>query len=319
MKGKTKVKLICLTFVVISLLLVPQITQGRKSLVKNSESVIKVAATTTTLADFVGTITNQVIEPIINPGACPAHYDSSPSDLELIQEADVVFCHGFEGQWLDDLLSSAGKTSAKYALAPLVGAVPWGVPDNAKKYLNVITSKLNQTYPELATDFNEELSLFSSQIDAKAIELLQAAQDNNLTGMKAVVMTHQIGFSNFLGLNVVGNWSKSDELMSVQEVSDLAIAAGNLSAELIISNLQSGTSIGKEVASLVNVPHIVLTNFPQDSENSDSYLEMLEYNLQQLVTGLNETKNNGLLLQSTILFLVIIAVALPSLRKKAKK
>ncbi|MFX1538527.1 MAG: metal ABC transporter substrate-binding protein [Promethearchaeota archaeon] len=293
--------------------------QGKQLKIPSTSTEVNVAATTTTLADFVGFIINSEVEPIINPGSCPAHYDSEPSDLELIQEADIVFCHSFEGQWLDDLLSSAGKIGAKYAINPLVNSLPWGVPANAKQYLRVITAKLNTTYPDQATQFNTQLSLYETQIDEKASNLQESAELYGLVDKKAVVMFHQIGFCNFLGLDVVGNWSKSDELMSVQDVADLITLAQSTGAELVVSNLQSGTNVGEEVSNELNIPHAILTNFPQGCPGTDTYLDMLDYNLEQLNLAINSTKKAGLSLLGGIVGLVVTIAILPIIRRKARR
>ncbi|MCF2143213.1 MAG: zinc ABC transporter substrate-binding protein [Candidatus Heimdallarchaeota archaeon] len=254
---------------------------------------VNVAVTTTTLADFVGAIIGKEIEPIINPGTCPAHYDSEPGDIALVQDADIVFCHGFEGQWLDDLLNSVNKSSAKYPLSPLVAGAPWGVPANAIKYLEVITAMLNNTYAGLASQFNTNLQTYSNQINAKALELQELAQNYSLLHKKAVVMIHQFGFTSFLGLDVVANWSKSDELMSVQEVAALITEAAEAQAEIVISNLQSGTNVGEEIANELGIPHAILTNFPQNDPEAANYLSMLEYNLEQIRQAFSATGNSA--------------------------
>jgi len=292
-----------------------QIGSQKASAMTSVAVEVNVAVTTTTLADFVGYLVGQEIEPIINPGTCPAHYDSEPGDLVLVQEADVVFCHGFEGQWLDDLLTSANKTAAKYPLGPLVAAAPWGVPANAKRYLEVITAKLNTTYPSLADSFNTKLVEYEQLIDLRATTLQSLAQNYSLVGKKAVVMIHQYGFVNFLGLDIVANWSKSDELMSVQEVANLIVEAANAQAEIVISNLQSGTSVGAEVANELKIPHAILTNFPGSDPSAGNYTAMLSYNLLQLKAAVESTGNNPNSLLVVFLGLTSIIVVSPILTK----
>ena len=138
----------CMVYSLLFMLLITNIYMSQPKVKSLNSSQIKIAATTTLLADLVENLVGFDVEPIIEPGTCPAHYDSSPEDVTLIEDADIVFAHGFETSWLDDLLASLGKTDAKFSMMSVVGYIPWGVPGNARTFLDVIYNKLVATYPD---------------------------------------------------------------------------------------------------------------------------------------------------------------------------
>ncbi len=239
---------------------------------------INVVASTTLLADFVSRISGEEVDSIVDGGSCPGHYDPLPGDAEKVQNADVVFCHGFES-FLDGLLA---ENQTKYPLYGLVGMVEWGVPEYAIRYLNVITAKLNETYPALASTFNTNLQTYTAEIEAKSEELLTQISDWELNGTKAVVMTHQTAFAEFLGLNVTGSWGLSDDTMSTQDIADLITLANDTDAQVIIMNRQSGTGVGTEVSNTLGIHAVIFSNFPGSVNGTETYLSVLEYNINIL-------------------------------------
>jgi hypothetical protein len=54
----------------------------------------------------------------------------------------------------------------------------------------------------------------------------------------------------------------------------------------IIDNLQSGTEFGANIASKSGSTHLIFTNFPGAIPNTDTYIDMIKYNNQQLINGI---------------------------------
>jgi len=218
------------------------------------------------------------VDSIVDGGSCPGHYDPLPGDAEKVQNADIVFCHGFE-TFLDSLLA---ENQSKYPLYGLVGMVEWGVPEYAIRYLNAITVKLNETYPALSSTFNTNLQTYTAEIETKAEELLAKISDWDLNGTKAVVMTHQTAFAEFFGINVTGTWGKSDDTMSTHDIANLITLANNTDAQVIIMNRQSGTGVGTEIANSLGIHAVVFSNFPGSVNGTETYFSVLEYNINIL-------------------------------------
>jgi len=54
-------------------------------------------------------------------------------------------------------------------------------------------------------------------------------------------------------------------------------------ARLVVDNLQSGADAGLNIAKDLNIPHITLTNFPEQ----DSYLKALAENSRKILDAVN--------------------------------
>ncbi|MHA1315459.1 MAG: metal ABC transporter substrate-binding protein [Candidatus Helarchaeota archaeon] len=255
-------------------------------------------ATSTILADFLSHLiygvkdvaSGQYIESIMPGGTCPAHYDITPSDITLISQADIVACHGYpEMGWLPSLLSAAGRDEAKFAMGSNDienYTAAWGVPDNAIKYLEILTKKLNATYTtaENISTFEPNRVRYVQNIQGNATELLALASSNSLTGVPVLAMKWQEDFCEWLGLNVVATFD-SDETLSTQDIIQLAMTGITSGVHLIISNLQSGTEAGAEIAKQCGAIHVILSNFPDAVPNTPTYIDTITYNVEQIIRG----------------------------------
>lgn len=248
-------------------------------------------AASTVLADFASRIIygeSGKIESIMPGGVCPAHYEVTPSDYALVETADIIFTHGFEGDyWLNPLLDAANNSEAEKIVGTLVGGAPWGVPSNAINYVTNMTAILNVTYnqPENQTKFAENAATFINDIQSNRTYLEGLAVTYGFSGVKVVCMSHQKAFLEWLGFEVIAMWTQSDELMSVGAINALIEQALQGGAQLIISNLQSGTDVGAQIAAESNAIHAILCNFPGGVPNTPTYIDMLHMNVQQLKHG----------------------------------
>ncbi|MHA1893941.1 MAG: metal ABC transporter substrate-binding protein [Candidatus Helarchaeota archaeon] len=292
-------------------------------------------ATNTVLADFLSHIiygkkdvsSGEFIESIMPGGTCPAHYDTTPSDITLISGADIIACIGYpENGWLPDLLSAAGRDEAKFAMGSnniqnFTDA--WLVPNNAITYLNILTKKLNTTYTstENITTFETNRANYVLNLEGNATEILTTASSNSLTGIPVLAMQWQNDFCEWLGLNVVGTFG-SDESLTTQDIIQLAMTAKAAGVHLVISNLQSGTEAGAEIAKQCGAIHVIVSNFPDAVPNTPTIIDTMWYNVEQLIRG-----NDLYILQQGLvgyyanlltmtqilfyIFLAISAIALP--------
>ncbi|MBN1801434.1 MAG: zinc ABC transporter substrate-binding protein [Candidatus Lokiarchaeota archaeon] len=294
---------------------------------------VRVVATTTILRDFAQQIIGDkgTVTVIIEGGSCPGHYDYSPSDINLVNTADIVFYHGFENAtFLYQLLSAAENLDAAYSLSfdAGLGYTQWGAPANALLFVDAICAHLNTTYPILNQTFNENCASFKQQIMAKKIEL-ETLNLNiyNFTGTKAYIMNHQTAFLTWLGFSITGSWNVDDNSMTLSQFSDIINEADQTNAEVIIMNYQSGTEQGAEAAKELGIPSVALLNFP-GVYSVTSYLEQLDFNAALLHWAMNDgpdpRPSSGSIGSelSLPLFAVIfigVAISIVLYRRKAKK
>jgi ABC-type Zn uptake system ZnuABC Zn-binding protein ZnuA len=258
-----------------------------------ADSEVKVVTTTTILRDFVQEIIGDegVVSVIIDEGMCPGHYDYTPSDINLVIGTDIVFYHGFEwDQFLEPLLDAAGNKDAAYSMSGngSLGYTQWGSPGNVPLFLDVICEHLNNTYPLLSDNFNQNNAAYQSEVAIKKAEIeAQNMVVYNFTNVKAYIMNHQTAFMTWLGFNITGSWSKDDNSMTPSDLATIIDDAYASNTEIIVMNYQSGTEQGKAAADYLEIASVPLQNFP-GMYGIQTYLEQLDFNIALLNWALND-------------------------------
>ena len=248
------------------------------------ENTTTIICTNSILADFTSNILidNVTIEYIMPAGACPAHFDTCPSDVSLIASADIIISLGWE-PWLESLLTSSGNVDADQIKCAQLGE--WNNPSYAKKYVEKIRDEISLLLPDYNNSIQTNAQNYIIQIDETAEYLQSIVINNDSVGKKVICMQWQKDFVEWLGLNVTYSYTSPEDL-SVQDELDVINAASGGDICSVIDNLQSGTDFGAKVASESGASHIILTNFPGAIPGTDTYLKMITYNTKQLLEGI---------------------------------
>lgn len=258
------------------------------------ETTTTIVCTNSILADFTSNILtdNVTIEYIMPAGVCPAHFDTSPSDVSLITSADIIISLGWE-PWLDSLLTSSGNTDVKQIKCSQLGE--WNIPSGAIKYVEKIRDELSLLLPEYNDTIQANAQAYLTEINGTAEYLQSIVISNGSVGKKVICMQWQKDFVEWLDLNVTYSYAPPESL-SVQDELDIINAASSGDICAVIDSLQSGTDFGARVTSESGASHIIFTNFPGAIPGTDTYLEMIIYNTNQLTEGIEayEYKQGGL-------------------------
>jgi ABC-type Zn uptake system ZnuABC Zn-binding protein ZnuA len=263
-------------------------------------------------------------------GVCPAFYDTTPSDVSKIVNADIIISFGSSQMepWLDDLLTY--NTDAKQIKCQNMGE--WNIPTGAKAYVEYLTSELSKILPEINETINKNSQSYLMQIDNKSEELKDLIRSNGFVNKTVICMSWQKDFIKDLGLNVIYSYGPPQGL-STQDELDVINAATDNDVCAVIDNLQSGTDFGGHVSSESGASHILFTNFPGAIPGTDTYLDMITYNTNQLIDGINayeykqgdisnlEFQISGLELQRNLsvlfsVFFIILALIFYTLYRK---
>lgn len=254
------------------------------------DSDINVVATTHILRDFAQEIIGDEgkVSVIIESGSCPGHYDYSPSDINVVENADIVFYHGFEWEGgLGSLLEEAGNTEAGFGMiqnSSISFTDQWGSPANAPLFLDVICDHLYDTYPLLNETFNDNKDAYLAKLEGyKTYYELKINTTYKWRNKNAFVMKHQKSFMEWLGFNVSGSnvWDLDDNSMTPSDITNIMNNASQHGAEIVVGNYQSGRDIGKEIANDLGIESTFLTNFP-GVYGIDTYLGQIEFNVALL-------------------------------------
>lgn len=253
--------------------------------VSAEEDAINIVCSNSILADFTSNLIteNVTIEYIMPSGVCPAFYDTCPSDVNKIVSADIIISFGSPNMepWLADLLDY----NSDYDLIECKNLGEWNIPSGAKTFIECLKTKLSDVFPELNETINLNANNYIDQIDNKSLELQQLIESGGYLEKKVISMSWQKDFIEWLGLNVTYSYGPPQGL-SVQDELDVINAASDGNVCAVIDNLQSGTEFGARVASESGATHVIFTNFPGAVPGTDTYLDMITYNTEQLIDGI---------------------------------
>jgi ABC-type Zn uptake system ZnuABC Zn-binding protein ZnuA len=247
---------------------------------------VNIVCTNTALEDFTSNLLteNATIEYIMPPGVCPAFYDTKPSDIDKILSADIIISLGSTKMesWLSNLITYNPDVD----IIECKDLGEWNIPSGAKTFVQCISNELSFLLPEKNSSIRANAEIYMEQIDEKAKELQEIIENNGALGKEVICMQWQEDFLEWLGLNVVYSYGPPQGL-SVQDEIDIINAASTNNINVIIDNLQSGTDFGSRVASESGASHVIFSNFPGAIPGTDTYLDMITYNIEQLLNGIS--------------------------------
>ena len=255
----------------------------------SSAEKIKVICTTTTMKYFVEEVGGDKVDAIslVQPGICPDHFDVRPSVVSEINTASLVVYHGVE-PWLDNLINASENSDVKKLL--LQG--PWGTPPLAKAKIDSIKIALIEIDPENKSFYEKNAAEISKELDELNEKILAEANELGISDYKAIVMSWQKPFSEWIGLQVVEAY-QPPETLSVQTVQDLVVKGKNEKVAFVIDNLQSGTTLGAQMAGEIGGRHVVFSNFPEAIPGTDTIAEMIQYNADQIFSSIKQTQTES--------------------------
>jgi zinc transport system substrate-binding protein len=249
------------------------------------ETTINICCTNSLLADFTKNLLkeNVNIVYIMPPGACPVHFDTNPSDLSKITKADIIISLGRE-PWLNNLLESSENTN--YNIITCTGLGEWNIPTGAKQYVERLRGELSNLLPELNETINSNAQDYINSIDETSYQLQQSIINKGYLNKNVICMQWQADFIDYIGFNVTLSYAPPESL-STQDIINISNAVNVRNICAVIDNLQSGTDFGAHIASESGTSHVIFTNFPEALPGTDTYLDMIRYNTEQLINGIS--------------------------------
>ena len=247
-----------------------------------SNSKPSVVCTTTVLSSVVADLAGDLvsIDVISSPAVCPAHYDVRPSDVEAFRSADLILAHGFE-PWVDELKKASGSE------APIVRIRgPW----NSPKALRQIYIKVSEALRDnLGINVSDRLSRALKGIDSLESWLKRVSEENHFVGKPVVCMLFQKGFVSSLGFRIVAVYGPPEKVSAKQYEAVIKNATVQ-HAILVIDNVQSGTDLGRKIASEIGAVEVALTNFPQTAPHLNNMTQVMKWNVQRIIDALKNAE-----------------------------
>lgn len=208
------------------------------------------------------------VEAILPPGQCPGHYDVKLSDVEKMKKADLNI--SFRGM---GFMNKSGDGGAPQLFVE-AGDRNWMAPPSYIYGLSIIAAELGNRFPEDRAAIMGRKKVAISAVKKKSDLLAGKLRESGTYGYPVIASSLQKETLAWMGFRVIGEYGRP-EAMSARELVRLTKIGREQKVIMVVDNLQSGPDAGKGIAEALDVPHVVLTNFPSEK----GYAATLEENV----------------------------------------
>lgn len=211
---------------------------------------------------------------IMPPDQCPGHYDMKLSDIQKVESADLIVS-------FHDLpfMERERNDPSKSILLDRHGR-NWMAPDSYISGLEILAGMLAKRFPEAAVQIADRCGKAVQEVADKAAALRDQIHGSGIADKPVIASSLQREPLEWMGLRVVGDYGRPESI-SVKEVVRLSKMGKQERVVMVVDNLQSGPDAGLGIAEALDVPHVVLSNFPSDN----GYLSTLSRNVAAILAA----------------------------------
>jgi ABC-type Zn uptake system ZnuABC Zn-binding protein ZnuA len=238
-------------------------------------------------------------------------YSPKPSDLVAVRKARLLFEVGIGLEvWVSSLVKNAGSASLRVVTTSkgiaLLRDRPnrdgaahaaeeedrgnphvWMDPENATTMMRHITEALIQIDPAHATEYRTNQASYLRKLDH-----LQGDLSDRITRLadRRFIAHHPAWpyFARRFGFQIVGTIQpQSGSEPSALQLHDLIAKINKERIKVVVSEIQLSQKIPELLAKETGARVVVLTTLPGGLPHTETYLDMLRYNVLQLANALD--------------------------------
>ncbi len=231
-----------------------------------------VVCTTTHLALIAKALLkdNADVECIIPYGMCPGHYELKFSDMQKLSKSTLILEHGFEA-FLKNKKNLQNKPIIKIDVQG-----NWLIPNihqqAAERICDVLCKYLTNEAPCIKRNLSNHLNYVTQQVpDIRA-------RCQNFKDVPVICSIMNAELMEWIGLKIVATF-KRDEDVSALHILNVINAGKQNNVAVIIDNQQSSGKVGETLAKEINVPLVMLSNFP---EYPSTYPDLLYETIEKI-------------------------------------
>ncbi len=239
---------------------------------------LRVVAATTLIEGIVTAVGGDrvTVTSVIPYAMCPGHFDLSPHTAKAIATADLFLQHGFEAFARGLTFADGGP---QRVVLKLDGNAM--IPAVHRELTTLITDTLCQARPADAAAFQANAAAYRQRI-YQAEAAVQGSRAK-LAGVPVLAAVMNAPFVAWTGCKVVATFPR-DEGLSARALGTLLQKGRQEGVRLIVDNQQSLGRTGRKLAKELDVPFLVLNNFPP-LENG-GYPAALQASLNELTEAI---------------------------------
>jgi ABC-type Zn uptake system ZnuABC Zn-binding protein ZnuA len=237
-------------------------------------------------------------------------YSPKPSDLIAVRKARLLFEVGIGLEvWVANLVKNAGGPSLTVITTSKgIGLVReghghdgdhpdggeqeqgnphiWLDPENAVTMMRHITEALSKVDPNHAQEYRRNQALYLKRLDQLRAELSERVR--NLPDRRFIA--HHPAWPYFarrFGFEIVGTiQAQSGSEPSALQIQNLIATIKKHKIKVVVSEIQLSQKLPELLAKETGARVIVLTTLPGGLPRTETYLDMLRYNVLQLANAL---------------------------------
>jgi len=249
---------------------------------------LKVVTSTSLIAQIAERIGGDMVSVtnVVPPAQCPGHFDIKPGDVQMLANAQLFIIHNWQGEkFSDELIASANNEDLVKVMIEVPGN--WMTPQVQREAADKIAEALIQIDPDNSTYYQNSADEYKAEVTAKESEINSRLSQVNLSAINVLCDEQQTGFVTWTGLNIIVTYGRP-ETFTPQVIKDLVDQGREGNVTLVIDNMQSGGESGKSLAEELGVAHIVLSNFPGGYENTDTWEQAIDFNIDLILNAIND-------------------------------
>lgn len=237
-------------------------------------------------------------------------YSPKPSDLVAVRKAQVLFEVGLGLEvWVANLVKSAGRSSLTIITTSKgIGLIHddheadpnhrdgvkhargnphvWMDPENAVTMMRHVTEALSHADPDHAQEFRQNQAAYLRRLDQLRAELTDRLRK---LSDRRIVAHHPAWpyFARRFGFEIVATiQAQSASEPSAAQIRQLIETIKRHRVKAVVSEIQLSQRVPELLARETGARVVVLTTLPGGLPRTDTYLDMLRYNVLQLASAL---------------------------------
>lgn len=278
----------------------------------------RVLASVSFLADMAQNVAGEraTVESLIPIGVDPHAYQAAPADVAKVAESDVLILNGLEYEhFIEPLLENAG--GERLVIEAAAGLTPrqmgehagetesgaghdheagdphmWLDPNLVIRYVENIRDGLSRADPEGAEVYQSNAGAYIAQL--KELDAFIKAQVETIPAERRLLMTNHESLGYFAeryGFTVVGAilpGFSSEAGASAREVASVIEAIKTSGAPAIFLGEAENAELANQIAAEtgVKVAGALHLESLTDGDPAPTYIEMMKYNVMQIVEAL---------------------------------
>jgi ABC-type Zn uptake system ZnuABC Zn-binding protein ZnuA len=293
--------------VILSVLLFVLTSCGGGPASSTGTSAPAILASTTFLADITRNVAGDrlVVDALLPAGADPHAFQASPQDVAKISETKLIITNGAEYEhFLEALLENAGgeKTvvEASAGITPRTdpesehGVDPhmWLDPNNVVIYVENIRDALTQFDPQGEAIYKSNADRYITEL--RDLDAWIVGQVEQIPPEKRLLVTNHEAFGYFAeryGFTIVGTVIESFSSVaspSAQQLAELIDQIKSSGAPAIFLDEVENPTFAQQIATETGVRVVTDLHLESltDGAPASTYIDMMKYNVTQIVSAL---------------------------------